>query len=454
MKNLIYLSFVLLLSFSLNAEELPRRGMLGVKLAPDTSMKSGGVILEVIPNGSADKMGIEKGDRIVSINGSKTESFQEMMKQLIETKKMKTTTLGLIRKEKRIELSGELLPTPFIVENQYILNSFDYKGNQIRTIIEKPKGNGPFPTIYYIQGYPCQSCEYTDPSSPIRKFINDLVGLGYLVYRVEKPNMGDSRGELQCDEITFSIENEIFTKGYDELLQSDLVDKDRVTIFGHSLGGMHAPIISANKKPFATIVYGIRIDNWYDYMLKTFEIQVPLWEGGDYVQGVELKNQVRDYLYEIYFKGKTPEELIDSDSIREFFLTHLNYFGDNKFFGRSHKFFVDLNAQNIVKYWSQARNPVLSLHGQYDLQALDNESAKRIEKIVDYYNGSDMADYIEVPNTEHIFMKVESQKQVAQLSESGQMFNYAADNYNEEIPLYVHNWLKKVNERNKSSINK
>jgi pimeloyl-ACP methyl ester carboxylesterase len=269
-----------------------------------------------------------------------------------------------------------------------------------------------------------------------------------MVYRVEKPNMGDSKGDMECDEIDFTTENEIFSIGYDELLKSDFVDKNRLAIFGHSLGGMHAPIISADKKPSATIVYGIRIDDWYDYMLKTFEIQVPLWEGGDYVQGAELKNQVRDFMYQIYFKGKLPEELIDSDSTRNFFQTHMNYIGGNKFFGRSYKFFVDLNAKNMVKYWSEVRNPVLSLHGQYDLQALDNESAKRIEEIVDYYNETDMADFIEVPNTEHIFLKVDSQKQVAQLSESGQLFKYATDNYNEEIPYYVHNWLKNIYERN------
>ena len=74
--------------------------------------------------------------------------------------------------------------------------------------------------------------------------------------------------------------------------------------------------------------------------------------------------------------------------------------------------------------------------------------AKRIEEIVDYYNGTDMADFIEVPNTEHIFIKVESQKQVAKLSETGQLFKYAVDNYNDEIPNYVHEWLEKVYERN------
>lgn len=448
MKIIIYLSLTLLFNFSIStADELPRRGMLGVHLSPDSTEQSGGIILKVIPKSSAEKMGVKLGDKIISVNGKSVLDFPNLMKELGNSKKHETTELMVIRNKNQITLKGKLEPTPYIVKNDYQLNSFTYKGNQIRTIIEKPEGNGPFPTIYYIQGYPCQSCEYTEPTSPIRRFIDDLVELGYLVYRVEKPNMGDSRGDMECDEIDFTTENEIFSKGYDELLKSDLVDKKRVAIFGHSLGGMHAPIISAIKRPSATIVYGIRIDDWYDYMLKTFEIQVPLWEGGDYVQGAELKNQVRDFMYKIYFKGKMPEELIDTDSTRDFFQTHLNYIGDNKFFGRSYKFFVDLNAQNIVKHWSEVRNPVLSLHGQYDLQALDNESAKRIEEIVDYYNKTDMADFIEVPNTEHIFMKVESQKQVAHLSETGQLFKYAADNYNEEIPYYVHNWLKKVYER-------
>ena len=177
MKNFIYLSLALLVSLSIQAGELPRRGMLGVHLAPDTTQQSGAIVQKVIPNGSAERMGVIDGDRIISVNGNETNSFKELMKQLGETKKTKETKLGLLRKGKKIEVRGELLPTPFVVKNEYILNSFDYKGNQIRTIIEKPEGKVPFPTIYYIQGYPCQSCEYTDPNSPLRKFIDDLVDL-------------------------------------------------------------------------------------------------------------------------------------------------------------------------------------------------------------------------------------------------------------------------------------
>src|SRR5690606_5893892 len=151
-----------------------------------------------------------------------------------------------------------------------------------------------------------------------------------------------------------------------------------------------------------------------------------------------------DYLYQIYFKNAVPEDLIDSDSTRNLFAIHLNYMGDNKFFGRDYRFFVDLNAQNIVKFWSEVENPVLSLHGEFDLQALDSESAKKVEEIVDFYNDSTMADFIEVPGTEHLFLKVDSQKHVASIMQNNKLFEYAADNYNEEVARTVDMWLKRV----------
>jgi dipeptidyl aminopeptidase/acylaminoacyl peptidase len=254
---------------------LERRGQLGVQLEPISMDAGKAIIKEVFPNGTAYNIGVEKNDTIVSINSIEFEDFNSFLNGLSQSKKEKRIKVSVKRGKKTMELKGELVDLPFTVKNKYELNSFDFENSQIRTIIEKPQGEGPFPVLYYIQGYPCQSCEYTNPNSSIRKFIDDMVSYGYLVYRVEKPNMGDSKGNLECSEIDFDTENAVFAKGYDELLNRNDVDKEKITLFGHSMGGWHAPIIANMKSPLATVVYGIRIEDWYDYFLYAVEYQHP-----------------------------------------------------------------------------------------------------------------------------------------------------------------------------------
>jgi hypothetical protein len=427
---------------------LERRGQLGVQLEPVSLEEGKAVVKQVFPNSTAAKIGVKGNDIIISINSKSYSNFKDLLNGLGESKKNNEISLSVERENKVLELSGELEKLPYKVKNEYELSSFEFRNSQIRTIIEKPEGDGPFPVVYYIQGYPCQSCEYTDPNSSIRKFIDDLVNYGYMVYRVEKPNMGDSKGELKCDEIDFDTENAVFAKGYDELLKRSDVDKERITLFGHSMGGWHAPIISNMKSPFATVVYGIRIEDWYDYFLYAMEYQQPLWEGGDYLEGDRIKRKARDYFYQIYFKDKEPEELITSDSVRRFFRNYMNYTGNNTFLGRNSDFFLNLNSKNMPYEWDRINSHVLSMHGEHDLQAIDNSGAMRIVRIVKDNDSKKVAEYKEFSNTEHLFLKVESQKHVARIMQSGKLMEYSKDNYNSDVASYIHNWLTKVAKTN------
>ncbi len=445
----ILLFLVLFLTYStVSSNTLERRGQLGVQLKPVSIDEGSAIVKQIFPNSTASKLGLKLNDTITSINSQEYDNFNDFLKGLNESKKSSDITLTIKRGNQQLVFNGGLVKLPFNVNNKYELNSFEYQNSSIRTIVEKPEGEGPFPVIYYIQGYPCQSCEYTDPKSTMRRFIDDLVGYGYMVYRVEKPNMGDSKGELDCSEINFDTENAVFAKGYDELVKRSDVDTDKITIFGHSMGGWHAPIISNLKSPFATVVYGIRIEDWYDYFLYAMEYQYPLWEGGDYLQGDEIKRKSRDYFYQIYFKDKQPEELITSDSVRLFFQTHMNYTGNNTFLGRASDFFLNLNIKNMPYEWNRVKSHILSLHGEHDLQALDNSGAQRIVRIAKDSDSKKVIEYKEFPNTEHLFLKVESQNHIARIMQNRELREYSKDNYNSEVAEYLHNWLTKVAKNN------
>lgn len=443
----IILNLIILISIPslIFANQLPRRGSLGVRLSPGSD-NNNIIISEIFKNGTADNIGIMTGDTLLSIDGESIVSFQDGIDKISNTTGGISSTFKVKRGAKVITLSGNVVPMPFNVQNTFELSSFSYDGNQIRTILETPLGDGPFPVIYYIQGYPCASCEYTNPGMPIRRFIDDLVEAGYAVYRVEKPGEGDSRGNLKCEDIDFQTENEVFSKGYEYLQSLEKINRNKIVIFGHSMGGMHAPIISSKYKPSATVVYGIVTKDWYDYLLDIFTVQNPLF-GTGYIEAEKTKNLAREFLYPIYFKSQSPLDVIKNESDLKFMKENLDFTKPDKFFGRTYRFFVNLNNVNIPEEWSKVKNKVLSLHGEHDVQALNNLGAKNVIKIMNYYNPEIKAEFIEVPDTEHIFVKVDSQKEVASMMTEGTFWNHASKNYNPNVAKTLLKWLREqVNE--------
>ena len=75
-----------------------------------------------------------------------------------------------------------------------------------------------------------------------------------MVYRIEKPGMGDSISEKPCRDIDFTTESKAFLQGLNALKTHTQVDPDKVFLFGHSLGVLHAPVIAKQSPVKALLV--------------------------------------------------------------------------------------------------------------------------------------------------------------------------------------------------------
>jgi uncharacterized protein len=121
------------------------------------------------------------------------------------------------------------------------------KQGYIRTIVNKPEGEGPFPAVFYLQGYTCASIDNLAPTSTLKQLIEGLVEKGYAVFRMEKPGVGDSYNLPDCMHIDYETEINAFKKGLENLQEISFVDKSNIFLFGHSLGGNCSPLDFCRK---------------------------------------------------------------------------------------------------------------------------------------------------------------------------------------------------------------
>ena len=119
--------------------------------------------------------------------------------------------------------------------------------------------------VYLIQGFTCTTIDITNPTHPYPQLIQALVDAKIAVYRVEKPGLGDSVGGLDCTKIDYATELDGFRAAYNHLTADLKISPDRLFMLGHSLGGLEAPMLAAERAPRGVAVYGTVLRSWADY---------------------------------------------------------------------------------------------------------------------------------------------------------------------------------------------
>ncbi len=102
-----------------------------------------------------------------------------------------------------------------------------------------------------------------------------------------------------------------------------------------------------------------------------------------------------------------------------------------------------MNKKRLSNAWSKVKCKVLSAHGEFDVQAINDADARNIAKVVNEANSGN-GEFLLIPETEHIFLKAKSYQQIAQVVASGGMSKYAAANYNPEVAIKTIAWMNKT----------
>src|SRR5215475_1334861 len=186
----------------------------------------------------------------------------------------------------------------------------DAQGNQLRTIVTKPKAaQGRVPVIFFAGWLSCDSVEYTrgetDGFGAI--FWRLIETSGYATLRMDKEGVGESAGD--CSKTDFLTELSGYRAAFDSLGKYSFIDLDRVFVVGLSNGGGTSPLVAEKHRVHGYIAASSWGRTWYEHMLELERVRLNAEENKTAAQvNVSLK-QFSDF-YSLYLIHKmTPGEI-------------------------------------------------------------------------------------------------------------------------------------------------
>lgn len=458
MKISILLFGITLLSTCISAQEvvLERRAALGLRLSQvnDSIAKANGLdetkgvyVSNVLEGTTADKVGIKVADIITQLNGIDINSTQDIVTEIGQYRNGDKLEVVLYRNGKRLVAKGIAQARPMeqsdLAKVEY--NSVSYKGNQLRTILHLPKGVQKAPVVFFIQGYPCQSVDLAySPQQPTRKLIDDWVAAGYAVYRIEKPGMGDSKSEKNCFDINFLEEVEVFRNGYMDLQNKPQIDADNIFLFGHSIGGIVAPLIASEFKPKGVMTYGTLVNTWFEYMQELTRVQGLYFNRSD----IEIEADIRNatpFWYELLVAQKSNEEILQNKEIYKLLEQEgtLESFKNDQFIHRHYTYWASIQNLVLSMEWAKVNSHVLALYGEFDIEALNPDHIYAIERIVNRHHPN-RAEAKVIKEADHGFVRFQSMEEKVEVMNKGLYWTYMPNHYHKGVGESTINWMNQL----------
>lgn len=451
-----FAAFLLLFgSLTAIAQHLRHRGSLGITYveASDSLMllqrlpdRHGILVKSVLPDFTAARLGIQAGDILVSINDTDSLylfDFKQLEQTLYDSEPISMT---YIRNKRKSRAVGYVVAGP--KESTYgevMYGEVPYQRGYLRSIVHKPVGANRFPAVFYIQGHECTSIDFArDSLSPVKRLVDGWVNAGYAVFRVEKPGVGESAGTKECSRLSYQEEVAAFQSAFSSFKKLSFIDSTRIYLFGHSMGGAIAPLLTAQSgsKPMGMMVYGTVVKPWFEHMLDVFRKQPALHN--ESLLSIEANTRmVMPLLYDWLVEGKTAAELLQEPDYEAILTSKENplEFYRGTLFGRLPAYFSELQQHNLAQAWAQTAVPTLALYGEFDSRSISAEAAQNIAQIVNEVLPN-QGTFKVLKATDRSFSKVSSFSESAQLQRSGKYADYARSHFNPEIIEVTVQWMK------------
>ena len=400
-----------------HAEDLKRRGMLGIQLAPvndevkerlKLSEAKGVLITGTVPDSAAAKAGILANDVLIKINDDAIDSVPSLIRTLRKYGAGEPLKIVVIREGKDTPAELSMLPRPQEQSTDYDI-VYDFageKGKRVRTILTKPKKEGKNPAVLFIQGLAPNSVELAMPQPhPYKNIINGLTKAGFVTMRVDRIGAGDSEG-LDVNETSIPDDVAAFRAGLKKLKTYEYVDPANVFVFSHSSGGAIAPMLAdegvrgiatfaAFSRPWKQYVLESSIRQWKLELLKEDEIKANT-------------EKEKAFAEELYDKKKSPREIFAAHpELKEYAEKFMQ--GDEVIFGLPYKYIQQLASLDLKAAWSKVGVPVLAMWGESDYAA-SREDSELIAATVNQ-KAPGKGKFVALPQTDHSYAKSEDQEE-------------------------------------------
>ncbi len=421
------------------ADQPPRKALMGMFGKPVTN---GIRVDSIMPGFTAQALQLKKNDVILAINGHETSTQDEFGKASAALRAGDVVTMTYLRNEKRKITTARAVMRPYElsadVEIKYDWVKFG-KGF-LRAIVRKPKGTRKLPCVLLIPGYGCGSIENYSKSYN-GHLMQEWIRNGYAVVTVEKSGMGDSYDCVPCQEADLATDIASYDAAYTFMENLDFVDRDRLFIWGHSMGGVVAPEIARRHKPRGLMVFATVFRPWSEFLLEMHRIQKPLMEQWSFEQTEHFVRKIQKVYYEFFVLKKSPEQLYQNPEYSEIVKNELEYkSGSTNMWGRHWRFWQQIDSLNLAETWSHLNCPVLVLNGGSDYEQCAPLEPALIEATVNASHPG-MAKRVEIKNLDH-FMMVSADHREALKNFNEQA--YIKGNFNYQLTDSIIKWLSTI----------
>ncbi|NQV52710.1 MAG: alpha/beta fold hydrolase [Flavobacteriales bacterium] len=446
----LFLVLLIILPNFGEAQTLKRSAFLGIQMQPvpdslrlsELGYRNGVLAVRVFPNSTASELGMESGDILLSIDEMQAVEPRFVAETISAYGAGDEVELKWLRAGERMQQSGKMLGRP-LETSEYGSVSYgqvDYDGTSLRSIMMLPEGKTKPPVVFFMQGYTCATTEFPfNQNITLRRIMDDFVKAGYAVFRVDKPGVGDSKSDTPCQTTGFDVELKAFGEGYKALALRDDIDASNIFLFGHSMGGIVAPILAAEMQPKGVMTYGTAIKSWYEYMIEMTRVQAELF-GNSFERVEEVSRLAIPFHYDFLINKLSSETLIERHAEFLAYEETADAIKEDQYIGRHMVFWQTLNEQNITEAWLKYEGNVLAIYGEFDIQALNADHVKAIARTVNSAHPNH-AEYAIIPNADHGFVRFETMDEQMEALNTGQYGKYLREAYHEGVAAEAITWM-------------
>lgn len=264
-------------------------------------------------------------------------------------------------------------------------------GLRLRTITTAPPGAGRLAAVFVVGWLSCDSVElHADPRG-VDRLVQDVVRKSHaLVFRVDKPGVGDSEGD--CARTDFTTELEGYRRAFAQFRQHPRVDPSRIVLFGISNGGGFAPLVTGGSPAAAYVSVGGWSKTWFEHMIDLERRRLAL-SGTDPARIDAGMKLLAEFHAAYLFERLTPAQVIE----RRPHLKGVWYDEPDSQYGRPARFYHELEDLDLAATWSKVRAPTLVVWGEYDW-IMDRGDQEQIVRLV-----GPSARLLVVPRADHSF---------------------------------------------------
>ena len=439
--------FILFLLFGISlfqtSAQLTRKPLFGARIEYVKENATSGCKVVQVVRGTSVELKLQENDIILKIGDKDFKSSEEFTKLFLNYIPGQEVQLSVLRGKKKITLKAKVVARPFETDDnaEVIYDEANFRGGQLRVIINKPFKETKMPAMLFVPGYTCSTIDELTNDHPYKRIIDTYVDAGYTTMRIEKSGLGDSKNTPPCESCDLLDEIENFEVGLKKLKTLPYVDTNQIIIVGHSMGGIIVPAISAKNNVAGVVVYGTTAKSWFEYQLEMYRVQNAL-AGMNPIEVEQSVVEQYDLNYRYFVLKESLEEMAKDAKADSVLRSVWGYDGKGKIYDRNAEYWRQIQDYPHLENWKNTTAKVLVQFGESDFQAFSKADHQQIVNTVNHFHPGN-ATLISYPSTDHYFAKSGTMQEAYDKFANGQI-QQLFDEYNQEVGLSAVKWSNEI----------